>query len=79
MFQYLQSIDAENIDDVYQARFAELDRFEAGARKVHAQAIQRAKGDEKIISQADERLQRDLERFRANRLEVRENMKGTKF
>lgn len=79
MFQYLQSIDAENIEDVYQSRFAELDRFEAGARKVHAQAIQRAKGDEKIISQADERLQRDLERFRANRLEVRENMKGTKF
>ncbi|MDB4787045.1 sulfatase-like hydrolase/transferase, partial [Planctomycetaceae bacterium] len=79
MFQYLQSVDAEDVQDVYKARFAELNRFEAGARKVHAQTIERANGDEELILQADERLKENLERFKANRIECRENMQRTKF
>ena len=45
MSSYLEAIDAENLDEVYQARFSELDRFEVNARKVH-QRIERAKGPE---------------------------------
>jgi len=79
MSGYLESIDAEDIQDVYQARFAELDRFESMARRVHAQAIERAKGDRDLIAKADERLARDLERFAKNRVECRENMQGKTF
>lgn len=79
MVRYLESIDAEDVQDVYKARFAELDRFEANARKVHAQALERAEGDQTAITTANERLEKDLARFDKNREECRENMKGTKF
>lgn len=46
MPEYLESIDAKDIQDVYKARFAELDRFESMARSVHAKAIEQAKGDQ---------------------------------
>ena len=44
MSNYLKSIQAEDVQAVYKARFAELDRFEAMARSVHAKAIERAQG-----------------------------------
>ncbi len=77
--QYLQSIDAEDIQDVYQARFAELDRFEAQARSVHAQALQRANGDSARITEANKKLAKDLARFAKNRQECRTNMARTRF
>ena len=67
MSSYLEAIDAENLDEVYQARFSELDRFEVNARKVHQQRIERAKGDQKLINQADQKLELDLARFKQNR------------
>jgi hypothetical protein len=79
MSRYLESIDAEDVQDVYQARFAELDRFESMARRVHAQAIERAKGDKDVITEADEKLAKDLARFETNRQECRENMRGKAF
>ena len=79
MSGYLSSIDAEDVQDVYQARFAELDRFEKQSRAVHAQTIERAGGDRKVIAEADQRLKNDLARFKKNRVECRENMSGTSF
>lgn len=79
MTKYLKSIDAEQIQDVYQARFAELDRFEATARSVHAKAIEQAKGGKDRIAEANERLAKDLARFQQNRRECRQNMQGKTF
>ena len=79
MSKYLKSIDAEDIQDVYQARFTELDRFETMARSVHAKAIERAKGDNDSIAKANEELEKDLARFEKNRKECRENMLGKTF
>lgn len=79
MDEYLDAIDAEDIQDVYQARFAELDRFETNARKVHAQSVERANGDKTRIAAADERLAKDLVRFRMNREECRAKMIETEF
>ncbi len=79
MDAYLDSIDAENVQDVYEARFAELDRFEKDAREEHARAVARAGGDEDAIADADERLQRNLTRFEKNRKECRANMRGKTF
>ena len=79
MSKYLESIDAEDIQDVYQARFAELDRFESMARRVHAQAIERAQGDQNVIAEASDKLANDLARFEKNRVECRENMRGKSF
>jgi len=77
--QYLKSIAAEDVQDVYQARFAELDRFEAQARSVHAKAIQRAAGDPTLIEEAHQKLANDLARFAKNRRECRANMARTRF
>ena len=79
MSRYLESIDAEHIQEVYQARFAELDRFESMARLVHAEAIERAKGDHDSIAIANEELEKDLARFEKNRKECQENMQGKMF
>ncbi len=79
MSEYLGSINAEDVEDVYKARFAELNRFEANARDVHARTIERANGDESVIAMANEKLEKDLVRFEKNRKECRENMKGTTF
>ena len=79
MDKYLKSIDAEDVQLVYKARFAELDHFEKGAREVHAKAIEKAKGDKALIDEANARLEANLERFAKNRVECRENMKGTTF
>ena len=79
MAAYLESINAEEIQDVYEARMAELDRFEANAREGHRKAIERAEGDAEAIAEADARLEKDLARFEKNRVECRENQKGTTF
>ena len=48
MTRYLDAIDAEDVQDVYKARFAGLDHFEAMARQHHTKSIARAKGDQMI-------------------------------
>ena len=79
MDEYLESIDAENVQDVYEARFAELDQFEKTAREVHKRAVDKAMGDPVKIAEADERLQSNLISFDKNRKECRENMQGKTF
>ena len=79
MSEYLDGIDAEDIQEVYKARFAELDRFEANARSQHAKEIERAGGDKALIRAANEKLAKDLARFTMNRKECRENMQGNSF
>ena len=79
MDEYLESIDAENVQDVYEARFAELDQFEKTAREVHKRAVDKAMGDPVKIAEADARLQSNLIRFDKNRKECRENMQGKTF
>ena len=79
MSAYLDSIDAENIQEVYQARLEELDRFESKARETHKRHISQAGADKKLCAEADARLAADLARFERNRNECRENMRGTKF
>ena len=79
MMRYLDAIDAEDVQDVYKARFAELDRFEAMARQNYAKSIERAKGDQQLITAADAKLKEQLERFTRNRKECRANMQGKTF
>lgn len=77
--KYLQTIDAEDVQAVYKARFAELDRFEATSRSVHAKAVKNARGDRDVISAANRKLEFDLARFEKNRRECRESMQATEF
>jgi len=79
MMRYLVAIDAEDVQDVYKARFAELDRFEAMARQNHKKSIERARGNQKLVGEADARLKEQLERFERNRKECRANMQGKTF
>lgn len=79
LHEYLESIDAENVEDVYKARFAELDRFEKMAKEVHAKSIANAKGDADVVAKADARLKKDLARFELNRKQCREKMQETRF
>ena len=79
MDRYLEEIDAEDVQDVYKARFAELDRFEREAIEQHKKRIEKADGDKRLIADADKWLQEQLERFDRNRKECRENMQGKTF
>ena len=79
MNAYLDSIDAENIQDVYQARLAELDCFESRAKQAYKKRIAKAGADKDLRAEADARLAADLARFKRNRTNYRENMRGTKF
>ena len=79
MDRYLDEIDAEDVQDVYQARFAELDRFEQGAIAQHKKWIERAAGDKQQITEANRWLQDQLDRFDRNRKECRANMQGKTF
>ena len=74
---YLVGIDAEDVQEVYQARFEELDKFEAQSKANAEKAIAKANGDAAAVARAKERLKADQERFDKNRAEVRRNMKGT--
>ena len=71
---YREEIDAEDVQDVYQARLEELDRFEAMAREVHRKTIAR---EPERKAEADRKLTANLERFEKNRKEVAANKKGT--
>ena len=79
MMRYLDAIDAEDVQDVYKARFAGLDHFELMARQNHKKSIERARGNQKLIGEADARLKEQLERFERNRKECRANMQGKTF
>ena len=79
MMRYLDAIDAEDVQDVYKARFAGLEHFELMARQNHKKSIERARGDQKLIGEADARLKEQLERFERNRQECRANMHGKTF
>ena len=76
---YLREIDAEDVQEVYQARFEELDRFERMAREVYAKDAARLKaaGDTASLAKAKARLDENLERFTKNREEVRRNMQAS--
>ena len=79
MMRYLDVTDAEDVQDVYKARFAGLDHYEAMARQHHTKSIERARGNQKLIGEADARLKEQLERFERNRKECRANMHGKTF
>jgi len=79
MMRYLDAIDAEDVQDVYKARFAGLEHFELMARQNHKKSIERARGNQKLIGEADARLEEQLERFERNRKECRANMQGKTF
>ena len=79
MSRYLNSINAENVQDVYEARLANVDRFELAARKVHSKAIREATANGEPTAGPDAELVRNLERIDRNREECRRNMSGTKF
>ena len=79
MMRYLDAIDAEDVQDVYKARFAGLEHFELMARQNHKKSIERASGNQKLIAEADARLKEQLERFERNRKECRANMQGKTF
>lgn len=79
MMQYLDQIDAEDVQAVYKARFTELDRFEGNARQQYEKSVQRAGGDQQAIAKAKARLDEDLLRFEKNREECRKNMQSTAF
>ncbi len=81
--RYLKSIDAEDVKDVYQARFEELDRFERMTLDLHKRDLARAMKAEEgaALAATKERLKKkrneDLLRFDRNRKECAENMKAT--
>jgi hypothetical protein len=79
MMRYLDAIDAEDVQDVYKARFAGLEHFELMALQNHKKSIERARGDQKLIGEAGARLKEQLERFERNRKECRANMQGKTF
>ena len=78
LLDYLTSIDAEDIQDVYQARLEQLDEFEAQAKAVHARTLSRLDSvtDALAITRADKRLAADVQRFANNRIEVERNRKS---
>ena len=79
MSTYLDSIDAENIQVVYQARLAELDRFESRAKEAHKNRIAKAGADKDLRAEADARLAADIARIKRNRTKCHENMRGSEL
>lgn len=69
---YLKSIDAEDVQDVYQARLEELDHFEAQSREIFARESARLDpvADAAKLAQMKKRLDDNVERFNKNREEV---------
>ena len=72
MSDYLVSIDAEDVQDVYQARLEELDHFEAQSREIFARESARLDpvADAYKLVQQKKRLDDNLQRFEKNREEV---------
>ena len=75
----MKKIDAENLDEVYEARFWQLDKFEAQAKE----QFQRKPTGLDVIEHAariasfKEKLDSDINRFNRNREEVRLNIEKT--
>ena len=69
---YLKSIDAEDVQDVYQARLEELDHFEAQSRDIFTRESARLDpvADAAKIAKMKKRLDDNLARFDKNREEV---------
>ncbi len=69
---YLVSIDAEDVQDVYQARLEELDHFEAQSREIFTRESARLDpvADAAKIAKMKKRLDDNLARFDKNREEV---------
>jgi len=69
---YLESIDAEDVQDVYQARLEELDHFEAQSREIYTRESARLDpvADAAKIAKMKKRLDDNLARFDKNREEV---------
>jgi len=69
---YLETIDAEDVQDVYVARLEELDYFEAQAREIYSRESARLDpvADVAKLKQLRQRLDENLERFAKNRKEV---------
>ena len=69
---YLESIDAEDVQDVYQARLEELDHFEAQSREIFTRESARLDpvADAAKIAKMKKRLDDNLARFDKNREEV---------
>ena len=69
---YLKSIDAEDVQDVYQARLEELDHFEAQSREIFTRESARLDpvADAAKIAKMKKRLDDNLARFDKNREEV---------
>jgi hypothetical protein len=69
---YLVSIDAEDVQEVYQARLEELDHFEAQAREIFTRESARLDPvtDAGELAKQKKRLDDNLLRFEKNREEV---------
>lgn len=69
---YLETIDAEDVQDVYQARLEELDHFEAQSRDIYARESARLDpvADAAKLKELKKHLDDNLERFEKNREEV---------
>jgi arylsulfatase A len=75
--RYLKSVDAEDLQEVYVARFEELDRFEAMAEEKYERGVAKAGGDKALLAELKAELAKDKDRFARNRIEVRANMKAS--
>ena len=79
MDTYLEKIDAENLDEVYEARFEQLDKFESQAVSQYENNIKHLDvvADAEKIKFFKDKLEKDKLRFAGNREEVRRNMMST--
>jgi len=74
--EYLIKIDAEDLNEVYQARYDQLDKFEAQSYDNYEKSISGLDPEKDIerINHFKNKLNNDIKRFAQNREEVKENM-----
>lgn len=74
--EYLIKIDAEDLNEVYQARYDQLDKFEAQSYNNYEKSISGLDPEKDIerINHFKNKLNNDIKRFAQNREEVKENM-----
>lgn len=79
LVRYLDEIGGEDVQDVYKARFEELDRHDAQALANYMRKVCEldAGKDKEAITRLKDALEKDKARFEKNRKEVKANMKGT--
>ena len=79
--QYLAAIDAEDVEEVYQARFWQLDTFETQSIQNfarHSSGLDETRDAEKL-AQLKERLEKDKERFATERRRAEEWKQNTNW